>query len=171
MLTVVPQGLGSNPGEDMGVCKCIASLRQGSTLNSRRVASPLVGLLERKERWEASGHPQGFFPLNWVGTEQNRTATCMVIKANINDRRKNILALNHDEFRGPPSDFVSYMRAFDDGLRNFEPWSSDEDITRAGTPHLLTTTPSGGRLRSQLTRPLIIFPGLGKRTLIGRWAS
>ncbi|GFW75464.1 hypothetical protein TNCV_4426471 [Trichonephila clavipes] len=27
-----------------------------------------------------------------------------------------------------------YMRGFGDGLRNFEPWSSDEDVTLAGTP-------------------------------------
>ncbi|GFV51422.1 hypothetical protein TNCV_3465481 [Trichonephila clavipes] len=33
-----------------------------------------------------------------------------------------------------------YRRVFGDGPRNFEPWSSDEDDTRAGTP-LLTTTP------------------------------
>ncbi|GFV86672.1 hypothetical protein TNCV_4185251 [Trichonephila clavipes] len=29
---------------------------------------------------------------------------------------------------------VSYMRAFGDGLRNFEPWPSDENDSRAGTP-------------------------------------
>ncbi|GFX17361.1 hypothetical protein TNCV_3553641 [Trichonephila clavipes] len=34
----------------------------------------------------------------------------------------------------------SYTRAFGDGPRNFEPWSSDEDDTGAITP-LLTTTP------------------------------
>ncbi|GFW93748.1 hypothetical protein TNCV_4542751 [Trichonephila clavipes] len=28
----------------------------------------------------------------------------------------------------------SYMRAFGDGPRNFEPWSSDVDDTSAGTP-------------------------------------
>ncbi|GFW82354.1 hypothetical protein TNCV_3818351 [Trichonephila clavipes] len=28
----------------------------------------------------------------------------------------------------------SYTRAFGDRPRNFEPWSSDEDDTRAGTP-------------------------------------
>ncbi|GFX44096.1 hypothetical protein TNCV_4118921 [Trichonephila clavipes] len=30
--------------------------------------------------------------------------------------------------------FVCYTRAFGDGPRNFEPWSSDVDDTRAGTP-------------------------------------
>ncbi|GFX46662.1 hypothetical protein TNCV_4038131 [Trichonephila clavipes] len=35
-------GLGSNPGEDRDVCKCIVPSRQGGTLNSRRAASPLV---------------------------------------------------------------------------------------------------------------------------------
>ncbi|GFW97685.1 uncharacterized protein TNCV_1424491 [Trichonephila clavipes] len=32
-----------------------------------------------------------------------------------------------------------YTRAFGDGPRNFEPWSSDVDDTRAGTPSLTTT--------------------------------
>ncbi|GFU06788.1 hypothetical protein TNCV_4353471 [Trichonephila clavipes] len=35
---------------------------------------------------------------------------------------------------------VSYTKAFGDGPRHFEPQSSDENDTRAGTP-LLTTTP------------------------------
>ncbi|GFV02176.1 uncharacterized protein TNCV_1573881 [Trichonephila clavipes] len=68
----MPYGLGSNPGEDMDVCKCIVPLRQGVTLNSRRTASPLVCLVEGVER---------------------------VLKATANDRRH--LALCHDEFRGP----------------------------------------------------------------------
>ncbi|GFX89214.1 uncharacterized protein TNCV_1339131 [Trichonephila clavipes] len=38
----MPQGLGSNPGKDMDVCKCIVPLRHGGTLNSRRAASPRV---------------------------------------------------------------------------------------------------------------------------------
>ncbi|GFW21201.1 uncharacterized protein TNCV_1948251 [Trichonephila clavipes] len=53
-LTAVPLGLGSNPGEDMGVCKCIVPARHGGTLNSRRAASPLVRLVEGEERWEAT---------------------------------------------------------------------------------------------------------------------
>ncbi|GFW21144.1 uncharacterized protein TNCV_2703821 [Trichonephila clavipes] len=61
-------------------------LRHGGTLNSRRAANPFVGLVE--ERWEAPDQPQGFLPLNWVGTEQKRTVTCMVLKAKANDRRK-----------------------------------------------------------------------------------
>ncbi|GFX23893.1 hypothetical protein TNCV_2729981 [Trichonephila clavipes] len=36
-------GLGLNPGEDMDVCKCIVPLWHGGTLNSRRVASRVVG--------------------------------------------------------------------------------------------------------------------------------
>ncbi|GFV42299.1 uncharacterized protein TNCV_3165301 [Trichonephila clavipes] len=73
----------------MDVRKCIVSLRHGGTLNSRRAASPLVVLVEGEERWEAPGHPQGILPLNWDVTEQNRTATCMVLKDKANDRRKN----------------------------------------------------------------------------------
>ncbi|GFV60232.1 uncharacterized protein TNCV_3553921 [Trichonephila clavipes] len=50
---------------------------------------------------EASDHPQSVLPLNWGGTEANRTVTCMVLKATDNDRRH--LALCHDEFLGPRS--------------------------------------------------------------------
>ncbi|GFS90781.1 hypothetical protein TNCV_1003711 [Trichonephila clavipes] len=48
-LTAVPLGLGSNPGEDMDVCKCIVPSRHGGTLNSRRAISLLVRLVEEKE--------------------------------------------------------------------------------------------------------------------------
>ncbi|GFT08594.1 uncharacterized protein TNCV_661701 [Trichonephila clavipes] len=73
----------------MDVCKCIVPLRHGGTLNSRRAASPLVWLVEGEERWEAPDDPQGFLPLNWGGTEQNRLVTCVVLKAKDNDRLKN----------------------------------------------------------------------------------
>ncbi|GFW24598.1 cullin-4A [Trichonephila clavipes] len=94
----VPLGLGSNPGEDMDVCKCILPSRHGGTLNSRRAASPLVRLVEGEERWEAPDQPQGV-PQNWGETEINRPVTCMVLKATVNDGRH--LALCHDEFRVP----------------------------------------------------------------------
>ncbi|GFX10085.1 hypothetical protein TNCV_4539561 [Trichonephila clavipes] len=43
-----------------------------------------------------------------------------------------------------------YTRAFGDGPRNFEPWSSDVDDTRAGTPSPnYHTTPTGGRFSSR----------------------
>ncbi|GFV39291.1 hypothetical protein TNCV_1229931 [Trichonephila clavipes] len=42
-------------------------------------------------------HPQGVLPQNWGETKQNRTVTCMVLKAKANDRRKN-LALRRDKF-------------------------------------------------------------------------
>ncbi|GFX64528.1 uncharacterized protein TNCV_2811531 [Trichonephila clavipes] len=83
----------------MDVCKYIVHLRQGGTLNSRRAASPLVRLMEGKERWEVPDHPQGVLPQNWGETELNRSVTCIVLKATANDRRH--LALCHDEFRGP----------------------------------------------------------------------
>ncbi|GFW17697.1 uncharacterized protein TNCV_2652541 [Trichonephila clavipes] len=54
----VPLGLGSNPGEDIDVCKCIVPSWHGGTLNSRRAASPLLRLAEGKERWVALDHPQ-----------------------------------------------------------------------------------------------------------------
>ncbi|PRD34854.1 UNVERIFIED_CONTAM: hypothetical protein NCL1_13362 [Trichonephila clavipes] len=73
----------------------------GFTLNSRRAASPLVRLVERKYRWEASDYPQSILPLNWGRIEPNRSVTCMALKASANDRRH--LALYHDEFHGPRS--------------------------------------------------------------------
>ncbi|GFV32703.1 hypothetical protein TNCV_3890621 [Trichonephila clavipes] len=57
----------------------------GGTLNSLRATSPLVWLVEGKERWEASS----FLPLNRGGIKSNCTVTCMVLKAKANDRRKN----------------------------------------------------------------------------------
>ncbi|GFV90051.1 uncharacterized protein TNCV_73321 [Trichonephila clavipes] len=84
----------------MDVCKCILSSWHEGTLNSRRVSSPLVRLVEGEERCEAPNHCQGVLPQNCAGTEQNSTITCMELKAKANDRRRN-LALRRDEFRGP----------------------------------------------------------------------
>ncbi|GFU41308.1 uncharacterized protein TNCV_3011321 [Trichonephila clavipes] len=72
-LTTIPLGLGSNPGEDMNICKCIVPSRHGGTLNSRRAASPLVRLVKREERWEVPDHPQGVLPQNWDEIELNRS--------------------------------------------------------------------------------------------------
>ncbi|GFT00245.1 transposable element Tc1 transposase [Trichonephila clavipes] len=80
-LTAVPLGLGSNPGEDIDVCKCIVPSRHGGTLNSRQAAHPLVRLVEGEERWEAPDHFQGVILLNWGETELNRSVACMVLKA------------------------------------------------------------------------------------------
>ncbi|GFT32154.1 hypothetical protein TNCV_428021 [Trichonephila clavipes] len=45
---------------------------------------------------------------------------------------------------------LCYTRAFGDGPRNFEPWSSDVNDTRAGTPSPnYPTTPMGGRFSSR----------------------
>ncbi|GFT14394.1 cullin-4A [Trichonephila clavipes] len=93
----MPLRLGSNPGEDMDVCKCIVPSRPGGTLNSRRAASPFVRW--QGKRWESPDHPQGVLPQNWGETELNCSVTCMVLKATANDRHH--LALCHDEFRGP----------------------------------------------------------------------
>ncbi|GFS73751.1 uncharacterized protein TNCV_1458001 [Trichonephila clavipes] len=60
-LTAVPLDLGSNPGEDMDVCKCIVLSQHGGTLNSRRATSPLVRLVEVEERREALPLP-GYSP-------------------------------------------------------------------------------------------------------------
>ncbi|GFV28817.1 uncharacterized protein TNCV_3987661 [Trichonephila clavipes] len=50
MLTAVPLGLDSNPGESMDVCKCIVPLRHEGTLYSRLAASLFVKLVEGEER-------------------------------------------------------------------------------------------------------------------------
>ncbi|GFV50724.1 hypothetical protein TNCV_2213851 [Trichonephila clavipes] len=49
------EGLGTNPEEDMDVCKCIVPLRHGGTVNSRRTASPVVWLVEEEERTATAG--------------------------------------------------------------------------------------------------------------------
>ncbi|GFU84442.1 uncharacterized protein TNCV_1066241 [Trichonephila clavipes] len=85
----------------MIVRNCIGPSRHGDTLNSRRAASPLERLVEGEERWEASDHSLCALPLNWGGTEQHRTVTCMVLKATANNRCH--LTLYNDEFRGPRS--------------------------------------------------------------------
>ncbi|GFU72166.1 uncharacterized protein TNCV_3153021 [Trichonephila clavipes] len=59
----VAMGLGSSPGEEMDVCKCILPLRYGGAPNSRRAASPLVWLVEGEDRWKAPGHPSS--KLGW----------------------------------------------------------------------------------------------------------
>ncbi|GFW21664.1 hypothetical protein TNCV_4281791 [Trichonephila clavipes] len=50
----------------------------------------------------------------------------------------------------PLSRGAVYTRAFGDGPRNFEPWSSDVDDTWAGIPvPNYHTTPTGGRFSSR----------------------
>ncbi|GFX27051.1 LAM_G_DOMAIN domain-containing protein [Trichonephila clavipes] len=58
------------------------------TVNSRRAPSPLVTIVEGEKRWEAPNHFQEVFPENCGVTEQNRTVTCMVLKAKTNDRQR-----------------------------------------------------------------------------------
>ncbi|GFT58704.1 hypothetical protein TNCV_1360681 [Trichonephila clavipes] len=104
-----------------------------SCSGSRRAASPLVELVEGEERWKAPDHPQGVLPLNWGGTEINRSFTCTVPKATVSDKLPYpIFMMNFVDL-----DLVfaiSYTRAFGDGPRDFEPWSSDVDDTCAGNP-------------------------------------
>ncbi|GFX58379.1 hypothetical protein TNCV_306691 [Trichonephila clavipes] len=73
--------------------------------------------------------------------ELSRTGGECVMEAthlNSNARRKKDLLKN------------DYTRAFGDGPRNFEPWSSDVDDTLAGTPSPNShTTPTGGRFSSR----------------------
>ncbi|GFU38874.1 hypothetical protein TNCV_3539951 [Trichonephila clavipes] len=68
--------------------------RQGGTLNSRKSSREVGG----RGREVGGPNPPNVLPLIWVGTEPNRTVTCMVLKVTANDRRH--LALCHDEFLG-----------------------------------------------------------------------
>ncbi|GFS64810.1 uncharacterized protein TNCV_2000401 [Trichonephila clavipes] len=74
-----------------GIAHWNPPLWKGKPLENRRATNPLVRLVEEEEMWEAPDHPQGVLP-------QNRSATCMLLKATANDRRH--LALCHDEIRG-----------------------------------------------------------------------
>ncbi|GFX43261.1 hypothetical protein TNCV_2389691 [Trichonephila clavipes] len=62
---IMVQDLSSNPGEDMGVCKCIVPSWHGDTINSRRAASPLMRLMEGEEKWEVPDHLR--FPPSKLG--------------------------------------------------------------------------------------------------------
>ncbi|GFT98399.1 hypothetical protein TNCV_3617531 [Trichonephila clavipes] len=59
---------------------------RGGTLNSRRATSRVVG--GRGKEVEGTWPPPGFSPSKLGGTEQNRTVTCMVLKAKANGRCK-----------------------------------------------------------------------------------
>ncbi|GFX90814.1 hypothetical protein TNCV_3166451 [Trichonephila clavipes] len=84
----------------MGLRSKLAQPVYWGTLNSRQAASHLVKLVEEEERWEAPDHSQVVVPQNWREKEQNRTVTCLVLKAKADDWRKT-LALSCNEFRGP----------------------------------------------------------------------
>ncbi|GFW07278.1 hypothetical protein TNCV_3694701 [Trichonephila clavipes] len=63
-----------------------SDIGHGSTLNSRPAASSFLKLVKGDERWKAPGHLQGVLPQNWEGTEPNRSVTCTVLRATVNDR-------------------------------------------------------------------------------------
>ncbi|GFV09471.1 hypothetical protein TNCV_3158691 [Trichonephila clavipes] len=64
----------------MDVCKCIAPLRHGGTLNSLRVTSPLVRFVEGEEEWEVPDHPTRMFSSKSNGFE--RDSNKYLLKAN-----------------------------------------------------------------------------------------
>ncbi|GFS73191.1 hypothetical protein TNCV_4571161 [Trichonephila clavipes] len=71
----------------------------GGTLNSRRAASALVMLEERKERGEVPAPLQCVLPQNWGGTIMPPVGSAKLwITTGVD------LVLHHDEFRGPRSD-------------------------------------------------------------------
>ncbi|GFW91489.1 transposable element Tcb2 transposase [Trichonephila clavipes] len=83
----MPKGMDLNPGEGMNVCKCVVPWRHGCTLQNRRPASPLVRLVEGKQRSEALALSRVFvLPQNWGGIELNHTVNFMVLKAIPNNR-------------------------------------------------------------------------------------
>ncbi|GFW50781.1 uncharacterized protein TNCV_3590631 [Trichonephila clavipes] len=72
----------------MDVFKYTVPSRHGGTLNSHQAASPLLRLLEETDSWETPEGPQDVLAQNWGGTEQNLIVTCMVHKAENNERLK-----------------------------------------------------------------------------------
>ncbi|GFX57110.1 hypothetical protein TNCV_2963901 [Trichonephila clavipes] len=123
-LTAVLVGLGSNPREGMYVCKCIVPSRHEGTPNSRSVPSPFVKLVDGEKRKEAPDPIRVFSLKNWDEIEQNRTVTCMVLKAKPNDRvRKQFV-----------SSVVSVKSSIDNRPSNFESRSNDENDISVGTP-------------------------------------
>ncbi|GFW15475.1 hypothetical protein TNCV_4656151 [Trichonephila clavipes] len=85
----------------MDVCKCIVPSRHGGTLNSRRAASPLVRLIERKR----GGRPLTLPPQNWGGTKSEIVLSPLWY-SRLWPTTGVHLAPCQDEFRGPRSDYV-----------------------------------------------------------------
>ncbi|GFU87347.1 uncharacterized protein TNCV_2716331 [Trichonephila clavipes] len=94
----MPLGLGLNPGENMYFCKRLVNLLHGATLNSCRVASPLVRLVEGNER-EAPDHPYGVLPQNWGGKRAKSHCNIWCSKLRLTTDVQQ--ASCHTEFRGP----------------------------------------------------------------------
>ncbi|GFX30051.1 hypothetical protein TNCV_2617621 [Trichonephila clavipes] len=100
-------------------CRCTLNLQRLIPHNgepSSRKSSREVGGRGREVggRWP----PPGFLPLNWGGTEQNRTTPCIVLKAKANDMRKNVA------LHGPRSDFVR-QRLLEVSSKNEEEFLKD----------------------------------------------
>ncbi|GFV65500.1 hypothetical protein TNCV_1737371 [Trichonephila clavipes] len=54
--------------------------------------------------------------------------------------------MTQNPLHGVDSNTFSYSKAFGDGPRNFETWSSDEDDIRVGTPPNFHIPPTRGHL-------------------------
>ncbi|GFS83632.1 hypothetical protein TNCV_1658311 [Trichonephila clavipes] len=70
----------------MEKCKCIVPAWYGCSLNIRRATKLLLSGWWKVKRPD---HPQGFYPseLGW-SRESNRTVSCMVLKAAVNNSRE-----------------------------------------------------------------------------------
>ncbi|GFU45706.1 extended synaptotagmin-3 [Trichonephila clavipes] len=105
-------GLGSNPSEDMDICKCMVPLRHGGTLNSRRAASPLMRLVAGDERvgWQYTRiynpqrHPRVL--VIKCGTDPSQIVLSPAWCSMLQPMTGVHLAYCHDEFRGPRSDYI-----------------------------------------------------------------
>ncbi|GFU99370.1 uncharacterized protein TNCV_1751651 [Trichonephila clavipes] len=94
-------GMTINKSQGQTMTICGLDLENPCFSHGQLIIRGMSELVEGKERLEVSDHPQSVLPLNWGGTEPNRTVNWMVLKATVNDRRH--LALCYDEFREPRS--------------------------------------------------------------------
>ncbi|GFU26091.1 hypothetical protein TNCV_5105481 [Trichonephila clavipes] len=113
-------------------------MAQNIGIRSPGIAIPTRGVLAKRLRWQSS--------LQRAYVPKILQQKCLVRFAS--KSRCSQTFLPHRPFAMFFG--LGYTRAFGNGPRNFEPWSSDMDDTCPGTPSPnYHTTPTGGRFSSR----------------------
>ncbi|GFW47247.1 uncharacterized protein TNCV_57001 [Trichonephila clavipes] len=121
--------------EGMDVFKCIAPLRHGGTPNSRHAASPIMRLV--------FGLSILHIRIVTESPYENNSPRSVPFNTQLSDRHRRLISttsikggknFSHLWTEECGEVYItgaeeSYTRAFGDGPRNFEPWSSDVDDT------------------------------------------